>query len=105
MVNINDLKKAEKLKKENKINCYNNIYHLVSNKIKLIANTNKKSTWYEIPFYIFGYPIYDVKDCSKFLIENLFSNNDFSEIWALILSISIFLFCFFMFVPTVLIFN
>ena len=74
MVNINDLKKAEKLKKENKINCYNKIYHLVSNKIKLIASTNKKSTWYEIPFYIFGYPIYDVKDCSKFLIKKLKKN-------------------------------
>ena len=30
MVNINDLKKAEKLKKENKINCYKKIHHLVN---------------------------------------------------------------------------
>ena len=58
MVNINDLKKLKKLKKENKINCYKKIHDLVNNKIKLIASTNKKSTWYEIPFFIFGYPIY-----------------------------------------------
>ena len=54
-----------------------NTNELLVHLIKIISNKdfiNNKNPNNEIPFYIFGYPIYDVKDCSKFLIKKLEKN-------------------------------
>ena len=74
MVNIQELKKNAEEKKKLKIKCFNKILELVNNKILIISKTDSTSTWYEIPLFLLGYPTYEIKDCSKYLITKLTKN-------------------------------
>ena len=52
-------------------NVYEKILSKIYNKLKLI---NKKKIFYmtyEVPYYLFGYPLYDMKTCLTYLIMTL----------------------------------
>ena len=74
MVNTKDLKKNAANRKELKHQCFNKILEFIDNKILLIAKTNTKGTWYEIPLFLLGHPTYEIKECSDYLIKKLKKN-------------------------------
>ena len=75
MINIDELNKIvdEKQKKKNKI--YDTILQMCHSRIKKSAHVdNKKCTFFQIPNYIYGVPLYDYPSCLMYLIKNLSKN-------------------------------
>ena len=65
---ITDIKK-KKLKIKKEIN--EKIYNLCINTIKLYVVNNKYECIYNIPFFIFGLPKYNIKEVAKYIINKL----------------------------------
>tara|TARA_B100000902_G_C27301377_1_gene913012 strand:+ start:2517 stop:2792 length:276 start_codon:yes stop_codon:yes gene_type:complete len=74
MVNTKELKKDAENRKVLKHKCFNKILEFIDNKILLIAKTNTKTTWYEIPLFLLGHPTYEMKECSEYLMKKLKKN-------------------------------
>lgn len=74
MISVDKLNQEEKLRKERKKVIYYKILELVNNKIVSISKNNVKNTFFEIPFFLIGYPIYEIGDCYKFLKKKLEKN-------------------------------
>ena len=73
----NDLKKIFELKKKKKLimkELYRYLYNLAKKTIILYVENNKCECIYNIPFMIFGYPRYKIKDVSKYIIKKLNKN-------------------------------
>ena len=71
MISVNDIKKSKKKTNEFKKSCFKHILELINNKIKLISKTEFKSTFYEIPLFVIGYPIYSIDEAKDYLIPKL----------------------------------
>lgn len=56
---------------QKKLDVYNKILKKVFNKIELINKRKKTELIYEVPNYIFGYPLYDNRTCIVFVISSL----------------------------------
>lgn len=56
---------------QKKLDIYNKILQKVYNKIELINKRKKTELIYEVPNYIFGYPLYDTRTCIVFIISSL----------------------------------
>lgn len=56
---------------QKKLDVYNKILRKVFNKIELINKRKKTELIYEVPNYIFGYPLYDNRTCMVFVISSL----------------------------------
>lgn len=56
---------------QKKLDVYNKILKKVYNKIELINKRKKTELIYEVPNYIFGYPLYDNRTCMVFIISSL----------------------------------
>lgn len=50
---------------------YNNIHKLIIEQIKISASNSEEFCIYEIPFFIFGEPIYSISDISIYLLDKL----------------------------------
>ena len=74
MINVEKLKKEAKKREKLKKECYNKILTLINNKIIIVSKTNNTSTWFEIPLFMLGYPTYELKECSDYLIEKIKKN-------------------------------
>ena len=71
MIDVKKLKKDEEDRNKLKTKGFIKILGLINNKIFLIAKTKQKSTWFEIPLFILGFPTYELKESSDFLIKKL----------------------------------
>lgn len=71
MISVNDIKKSKKKKNDFKKTCFKHILELINNKIKLVSKTESKSTFYEIPLFIIGFPIYTVEEVVEYIIPKL----------------------------------
>lgn len=56
---------------QKKLDVYNKILTKVYNKIELINKRKKTELVYDVPNYIFGYPLYDNRTCLVFIISSL----------------------------------
>lgn len=56
---------------QKKLDVYNKILGKVFNKIELVNKRKKTDLIYEVPNYIFGYPLYDNRTCLVFIISSL----------------------------------
>lgn len=56
---------------QKKLNVYNKILNKVYYKIKLINKRKKMDLIYEIPNYMFGYPLYNNRTCIVFVMSTL----------------------------------
>ena len=75
MFNINDLKNKSIRKENHHKEIYSNILKKCHNRIIYSSNElNSQYILYKIPNIIFGCPIFNKKECSKFLIQNLIKN-------------------------------
>ena len=75
MINIYNLSK-KKVEKENlKNEIYNKILERCHKKIKLAANQCESYTFFVVPEYEFGIPMYNVLSCADYLVKKLRENH------------------------------
>lgn len=68
MINIEELHKKQKIKMENKMNSYESVLRKCHNRINYSTDT---SCFFEIPEFVFGVPIYNSKECVKYVVKKL----------------------------------
>jgi hypothetical protein len=54
-----------------KINTFNVILEKCHTKIKTIAEQGGMNLFYEIPYFLLGYPLYQINDCVEYVVESL----------------------------------
>lgn len=70
--NINELRKIQSNKNENKEKVYNIVLDQCLKKIKFISkNSNEVEIIYNIPILIPGYPLFDKSQCTDYIISKL----------------------------------
>jgi Family of unknown function (DUF5759) len=71
MMRANDIWKEQEERRENRMSAMNPVIEQISNKIRqqAIHNANAPYILYEVPTYVFGYPLFDLKDALNFLVR------------------------------------
>ena len=59
---------------QKKLDVYNKILNKIYNKVKLVNKRKKMDLIYEIPNYIFGFPLYNNRTCLVFIISSMRKN-------------------------------
>jgi hypothetical protein len=73
-LNIYDLHNTINKKKHVRTNIYNSILNKCHNKIKQAAEKELISTFFNIPSYVVGLPLFDISECSKYIFDHLQQN-------------------------------
>lgn len=68
---INKLINEQHIIQQKKLDVYNKILRKLYVKIELINKRKKTELIYEVPNYIFGYPLYDNRTCIVFIMSSL----------------------------------
>ena len=68
MVKATDLIKQQKEREERKKNTFNKIYCLIEKKIVLASTGNNYYTWYQIPEFLVGLPLYSLDECQEYIL-------------------------------------
>ena len=76
MLQASDLIEQQKKREKNKIVTFNKIYEKIEKKIQMASNVNCYQTWYQVPEFIIGLPLYNLNDCCDFINKKL-NNNGF----------------------------
>jgi len=76
MLNIDDLHQKDQEKTTRKFEVYQKILEKCHNKITSTSrhSNNMGFCFYNVPKYIFGIPLYDIKSCVMFLVSALVKN-------------------------------
>jgi hypothetical protein len=74
MVKADKLIKEQKEREEIKEKTYEKILDKIEKKILFSSKANFYYTWYSVPEFVIGLPLYSLKDCVEYLIKKL--NND-----------------------------
>jgi hypothetical protein len=68
---INILIDDQYKQQQKKLDIYNKILNKIYNKIQLVNKRKKTDLIYEIPNYIFGFPLYNNRTCLVFIISSM----------------------------------
>jgi hypothetical protein len=68
---INILIDDQYKQQQKKLDVYNKILNKIYNKIQLVNKRKKTDLIYEIPNYIFGFPLYNNRTCLVFIISSM----------------------------------
>jgi hypothetical protein len=74
MVKAQDLINSQKEREKIKYKTFSKIYSNIEKKINLASASNFYYTWYEIPEFIIGYPLYNVNECKVNVIKQIKDN-------------------------------
>lgn len=73
-ISISELYSIKNKKDKIKTNTYNVILEKCHQKIKHIALQGGMNIFYQVPFVMFGYPLYDITDCIQYIVDALRTN-------------------------------
>ena len=73
-LNIHELYESARKKELNKFEIFDKILQRCHNKIKLYAQNKKTECIYEIPSFILGVPLYDIKELKEYILSSLNKN-------------------------------
>lgn len=73
-LNILDLHRSMNERKLKRTACFEKVLENCHKKIKASAANNKYKIYYEVPDYMMGYPLYDLNECIKFVVDSLNRN-------------------------------
>jgi hypothetical protein len=76
MVKADELIKQQKEREERKKITFDKIYSVLEKKIILASTGDYYYTWYQIPEFLVGLPIYSLDECRKY-IQNKLKKNGF----------------------------
>jgi hypothetical protein len=79
-LNILDLHRNISQKQLKRTECFDKVLELCHKKIISNSDNKKFRVFYEVPDFILGYPLYDINDCIKYIMESL-KNNGFLAIY------------------------
>ncbi len=81
MVKAGDLINSQKEREERKKHTWDKIYQLVEKKIILASNSDFYYTWYQIPEFLLGLPMYSIDSCQKYIRDKLTFNGFQTEFY------------------------
>jgi hypothetical protein len=70
-ISLNELYQMRKKKDTNKKQVFDKVLELCHRRIRNIGQFGGMNTFYEIPGLVVGYPLYNIHDCTNYLIEQL----------------------------------
>jgi len=73
-ISLNELYNLKEKKEYVKFITFDYIIESCHKKIKNSASIGGMNIFYEIPFYIYGKPLYKMKDCVEYILESLRKN-------------------------------
>lgn len=73
-LNIFELQNSINRKKEHRNSIYERVLNKCHIKIKTAANKELYETYFDVPNYVVGLPLYNINNCLNFIIEQLQSN-------------------------------
>lgn len=73
-LNIYDLHNTINKKKHVRTNIYDSILNKCHNKIKQAAEKELIGTFFNIPNYVVGLPLFNISECSKYIFDHLQQN-------------------------------
>lgn len=82
MIKAEDLIKEQRERENRKYITYDKIYKLVEKKIYIASKSDNYYTWYQIPNFLVGLPMYELKECNSYIQSKLKKNGfntDFYE--------------------------
>lgn len=74
MVKADKLIKEQKKREDKKKETFNKILEKVEKKIILASSANYYFTWYSIPQFIIGLPLYSLTECKDYIIRKVDKN-------------------------------
>jgi|UniRef100_A0A6C0EC46 hypothetical protein len=74
MIKAEDLIKEQIERENRKYITFDKIYKLVEKKIYLASKGDNYYTWYQIPEFLVGLPVYSPKDCNSYIQSKLKKN-------------------------------
>lgn len=74
MIDLKDLQKFHQKKEKVKKESYRKILKACHKKIVLVSQTGAYECWYVVPEVVFGLPVYDIEECSKYIYKKLVKN-------------------------------
>ena len=75
MISISDLTEPHSKKKRMMDKIFGEVLVLCHRRIKYAANNSKSSCFYDVPTCVIGLPVYDLKECIKYIMNKLKRNN------------------------------
>ncbi len=73
-ISLAELYDMKKGKDKIKINTFNDILGKCHKKIKIIASQGGMTIFFEIPYIVLGYPLYDIYECVDYIVNALRNN-------------------------------
>lgn len=73
-ISLNELYQIKKKKEHSKTLSYDKIIEMCHRRIRNIAAHGGLNTFYEIPGLLIGYPLYNIYDCTSYIVEKLRKN-------------------------------
>lgn len=70
-LNILELHRTINEKNNRKNECYDKVLEICHKKINMAANHRQLRCMIEVPEYVCGYPLYDLNNCIKYLLDSL----------------------------------
>lgn len=80
MVKAEDLVKQQKEREDRKYITFDKIFKLVESKIIIASSGNNYYTWYQIPNFLVGLPLYSQSECKDYIIKRLNENGFKTEL-------------------------
>lgn len=74
MLNIMDIHRAMNERKNRMNECFDKVLERCHRKIVQCSQQQLLTCFYEVPEYMFGFPIYDLNECITYVMEALKSN-------------------------------
>lgn len=81
MVKAEELIKQQKEKESKKFLIFDKIYNMIEKKINIASQVNFYFTWYQVPEFLIGMPIYSVEQCQIYVQQKLKQNGFETEFY------------------------
>ncbi len=73
-LSIHELYSVQKKKKESRTVYFDHIIELIHRRIRKISSLGGMNTFYEIPGLLMGFPLYDLNECTSYIVNALRKN-------------------------------
>lgn len=73
-MSLAELHNIGKKKQQVRTQCFDKVVELCHRRIKTVAQYGAQNAFYEIPGILLGYPLFDVKECARYVVDALRKN-------------------------------
>ena len=73
-INIFELHRTINEKNQRKSECYEKVLEICHKKVTVAAENKKLRCMIQVPEYVYGYPLYNLNECIKFILKSMERN-------------------------------